>query len=93
MADVAAPRPSRTASLRTALTIAGVLAAAVVILRISNPERFAWVRTFFVIFGSLVIQALPFVLLGALAAAISSVQAPGDPFATLAPAARFGHVL
>ena len=88
MADVVAPRPSRTASSRTGLAIAGVLAAAVVILRLSNPERVAWVRTFFVIFGSLVIQALPFVLLGALAAAIIEVFVPVGTLEKLAKLPR-----
>src|SRR5918994_1786268 len=43
---------------------------------VGDPGRIAWVRTFFVIFGSLLIQALPFVLLGALAAALVEVFVP-----------------
>lgn len=77
MADIAAPsRPARAASARTAATIVGLLAAAAIVVRVTNPERFAWVQSFFIIFGSLLIQALPFVLIGALAAAVIEVFVP-----------------
>jgi hypothetical protein len=75
MADVAA-RPIRTATARTAVGIAVVLAAAALVLRVLDPGRIAWVRTYFVIFAALLIQALPFVLLGALAAALVEVFVP-----------------
>ena len=48
----------------------GLLVAVAVVVSVGDPGRFAWVRTFFVIFGSLLIQALPFVMLGALAALV-----------------------
>jgi uncharacterized membrane protein YraQ (UPF0718 family) len=77
MADaIASPRSKRAASARTGLAIAGTLTLAAVVLRVAAPERVAWVQTFFVIFGSLLIQALPFVLLGALAAAVIEVFVP-----------------
>jgi uncharacterized membrane protein YraQ (UPF0718 family) len=75
MADIAT-RPPRTATSRTAVAIAGMLVAAALVLRVLDPGRVDWVRTFFVIFGSLLIQALPFVMLGALAAAAVEVFVP-----------------
>jgi uncharacterized membrane protein YraQ (UPF0718 family) len=75
MADIAT-RPTRIATRQTSLAIAGMLVAAALVLRVFDPGRVDWVRTFFVIFGSLLIQALPFVMLGALAAALVEVFVP-----------------
>jgi len=75
MADIAT-HPTRNATARTATAIAGMLALAALLLRVADPGRVDWVRTFFVIFGSLLIQALPFVMLGALAAALVEVFVP-----------------
>jgi uncharacterized membrane protein YraQ (UPF0718 family) len=69
-------REHRSATRGTATAIVAVLVALGVVTRLVDPERFAWVQTFFVIFGSLVIQALPFVLLGALASAAIEVFVP-----------------
>ena len=76
MAIAAGRLGDRTATRGTAWLIAGGLVALAVVMRIFDPERAAWVQTFFVIFGSLVIQALPFVLLGALASAAIEVLVP-----------------
>ncbi len=76
MADIAARRPARTASARTLGAILALLVFAGVALRLSDPGRVAWVQAFFIIFGSLLIQALPFVLLGALASAVIEVLVP-----------------
>ncbi|MFB3737423.1 MAG: permease [Candidatus Velamenicoccus archaeovorus] len=75
MAQVIAGR-ERMASARTIAAIVAALAVAAVGLRLAAPERVAWIQTSFVIFGSLVVQALPFVLIGALAAAIIEVFVP-----------------
>lgn len=77
MAEMATPsRPGTAASARTFATIIGALAAAGISVRLTNPERFAWIKSFFIIFGSLLVQALPFVLIGALAAAVIEVFVP-----------------
>jgi uncharacterized protein len=72
---IAAPR-SRPVEPRTAALVAGGVLAAGIALRFVDPQRVAWVRTYLVIFGSLLIQALPFVMLGALAAALVEVFVP-----------------
>jgi hypothetical protein len=76
MADMSARTQVRTADARTWAGILGVLVATATLIRVADPERFAWVQTFFVIFGSLLVQALPFVLIGALAAAVIEVFVP-----------------
>jgi len=81
MVDVPGPetvarKAPRIATPRTALAIVLLLVLAAVGLRLSNPQRVAWMQTYFVIFGSLLIQALPFVLLGALASALIEVFVP-----------------
>ena len=68
-----AARPARPS------TLAGVfllLAATAVAVRWTDLEGIAWIRTFVVIFGSLLVQALPFVVIGALAAALVEVFVP-----------------
>jgi uncharacterized membrane protein YraQ (UPF0718 family) len=72
---VTAPR-ARTVSARAAVSVAVLLIVAALGLRLADPQRVAWVRTFLVIFGSLLIQALPFVMLGALAASLVEVFVP-----------------
>jgi len=84
MAEIAAPRHERHATQRTALVIVGTLVALAVILRVAEPQRVAWVQTSFIIFGSLLIQALPFVLLGALASALIEVFVPASALERLA---------
>jgi uncharacterized membrane protein YraQ (UPF0718 family) len=76
MATVAGRASGRTATRGTAVTILALLALLAVLTRLLDPERIAWVQTFFVIFGSLLIQALPFVLIGALASAAIEVFVP-----------------
>ena len=75
MMAVAAPRP-RTVSPRAAMLVALVLVAGALVLRLADPQRVAWIRTYLVIFGSILIQALPFVMLGALAAALVEIFVP-----------------
>jgi hypothetical protein len=73
---IAVGRERPVATRRTAASVVGVLAAVAIAMPLLDPERVAWVRTFLVIFGSLLIQALPFVLIGALASAAIEVFVP-----------------
>src|SRR6266540_765928 len=76
MVDVAPSQPARIATVRTAAVIVAVLALAASLLRILEPGRIAWIQAFLIVFGSLVVQAMPFVLLGALASAAIEVFVP-----------------
>ena len=69
-------RADRDAGRRTIVAVLAALVVTAAVLRVSDPERVAWIQTFLVIFGSLLIQALPFVLLGAFAAAAIEVFVP-----------------
>src|SRR6187397_84233 len=73
----------RLADRRTVVAVGGTLVVVALVVSVGDPGRIAWVRTFFVIFGSLLIQALPFVLLGALAAALVEVFVPIGVFEKL----------
>jgi uncharacterized protein len=73
MAVVVRPRPI---SNRTAVLVAFALLAGALALRLVDPQQVAWIRTYLVIFGSLLVQAIPFVMMGALAAAAVEVLVP-----------------
>lgn len=75
MADIAT-RPDRYATLRTAGAVALTLATVGILARLADPSRVEWLRAYLVIFGSLLVQALPFVTLGAFAAALVEVFVP-----------------
>ena len=76
MIGVAPSRPAGNATARTAAIIVAVLALAAVLLRLLEPGRIAWIQAFLIVFGSLVVQALPFVLIGAFASAAIEVFVP-----------------
>ena len=80
MAQIVEPRRiaelRRHADRRTLLAVGAMLVAVALIVSVGDPGRIAWVRTFFVIFGALLIQALPFVMIGATAAALVEVYVP-----------------
>ncbi|MGZ4152210.1 MAG: permease [Actinomycetota bacterium] len=88
MATVAGRPSGRTATRGTAVAILALLGLLAVLTRLLDPERVAWVQTFFVIFGSLLIQALPFVLIGALASAAIEVFVPISTLERLAELPR-----
>jgi uncharacterized protein len=77
---VATPGGRRPISLR----LAGLLIVGLVLLGVSmrlfGPARVDWLRAALVVFGSLVIQAVPFVLVGAAAAALIEVFVPIGAF-------------
>lgn len=69
------PRRAEVTARQVAVFAGGLLLLGVAI-RVLAPERTDWVRAATVVFGSLVIQAMPFVLVGALAAAVIEVFVP-----------------
>lgn len=70
-----APRP-RVVTPRLAAAFVGGLVMLGVLVRLAAPGRVDWLRAALIVFGSLLIQALPFVLVGALAAAAIEVFVP-----------------
>ena len=77
---VATPSGRRPISPRlAALLIVGLVLLGLSI-RLFGPARVDWLRAALVVFGSLVIQAVPFVLVGAAAAALIEVFVPISAF-------------
>lgn len=77
---VATPGGRRPISLRLAALLIVALVLLGVSIRLFGPARVDWLRAALVVFGSLVIQAVPFVLVGAAAAALIEVFVPIGAF-------------
>jgi uncharacterized membrane protein YraQ (UPF0718 family) len=89
MADVATPiRESPQITRRSAFLLVAGLAAIAVIVRFAVPGRIAWIQAALIVFGSLVVQALPFVVVGALASAAIEVFVPPTALERLATLPR-----
>jgi hypothetical protein len=50
-------------------TVFGALVLLAVVLRIVDPVRFPWASNFLLVFNALLIEATPFILIGALVSA------------------------
>ena len=72
-AAVEPARAGTTASWRMLAVVFGTLAVVAVALHAVNPVRFAWSSNFLLVFNALLIEATPFVLLGALVSAAIEV--------------------
>jgi uncharacterized membrane protein YraQ (UPF0718 family) len=86
-----APAPKSTrrhASGRTGLLIVGALILFAVAIRLISPGRLPWLQASLIVFGSLIIQATPFVLIGALASAVIEVFVPPSALEKLADLPR-----
>lgn len=89
MADIAAPiRETDAITRRSAFLLIAGLVAAGAMLRLAGPGRVAWIQAALIVFGSLVIQALPFVMIGALASASIEVFVPPSALERLAALPR-----
>ena len=80
-----ATRPSAPASSWRYAAGAGVgMVALAAVLRLLDPARVPGVQNFFIVFGSLLIEAVPFILLGAVVSALIEVFVPVRAFERLA---------
>jgi uncharacterized protein len=82
------PAPATEATDRTWVLVVATLAAIAVAARFAHPTQIAWLRNLFIVFGSLLIEAMPFVAIGALASALIEVFVPASTFAKLASLPR-----
>lgn len=82
MADVALRRPRETSWGNAAIVLAA-LGAVALLLQLLNPDRVAGAQNFLLVFSSLLIEAVPFVLLGAVVSAGIEVFVPGRFFERL----------
>lgn len=84
MAQIAAPRPLLRSTARTLLVfLAGALALGIG-LRLLDPGRVPALQNFFLVAGSLLIEAIPFVLIGAVVSSAIEVFVPIRFFERLA---------
>ncbi|MDP9068653.1 MAG: permease [Actinomycetota bacterium] len=83
MVDVAQPLPKRAASAAPAASVVLGLAALGALLHLTDPGRIAAAQNFLLVFSSLLIEAVPFVLLGALVSALIEVFVPVSVFEKL----------
>jgi uncharacterized membrane protein YraQ (UPF0718 family) len=72
------------ATWRTAASIAAMVIVGAVALRVLAPQNIGWAQNFLLVFSSLLIEAVPFVLIGALASAAIEVFVPSSAFERLA---------
>jgi uncharacterized membrane protein YraQ (UPF0718 family) len=71
-------------SWRPLVVVVAALAAVTITVRAIEGVGFAAVRNFLLVFGSLLIEALPFIVLGAAVSALIEVFVPATAFARLA---------
>lgn len=76
--------PVRTASWRLAVLVVIGLSALAALLRALDPSSVAGVQSFFIVFSALLIEAVPFVLLGATVSAAIEVLVPTAAFERVA---------
>lgn len=69
---------------RTPILVLAALAAVALLARILSGAGIGAARTFLLVFGSLLVEALPFILLGAAVSAFIEVFVPASAFARLA---------
>jgi hypothetical protein len=63
--------------------VALVLLATFGVVRVIDPAGIAWIRNFLIVFGSLLVEAVPFVVLGAFVSAGIEVLVPASAFARI----------
>jgi hypothetical protein len=61
-----------------------MLAGVAVLVRLADPASLPWLRNLLIVFGSLVVEAMPFILLGATVSAAIEVLVPASAFARIA---------
>lgn len=80
MAQIAQPLPSRYADWRWVGFVGAGLAAVGIGLNLLDPSGIPALQNFLLVFSSLLIEAMPFILLGALVSAVIEVFVPGSVF-------------
>ena len=64
--------------------VLAMLVGVAVLVRIADPASLPWLRNLLIVFGSLLVEAMPFILLGATASAAIEVLVPASAFARIA---------
>lgn len=74
--------PTRRARLSSWWPVLALVVVAIVV-RVGDPRDMAWLQNLFVVFGSLLVEAVPFVALGAFVSATIEVFVPTTVFARI----------
>ena len=64
--------------------VLATLAGGAVLVRVADPSSLPWLRNLLIEFGSLLVEAMPFILLGATVSAAIEVLVPASAFARIA---------
>jgi uncharacterized protein len=93
MALDVAPTPAGTASAPTPrgrawLLVLAALGAIALLAILADPQQVPWLRNLFIVFGSLLVEAFPFVVVGAFVSAAIEVFVPASAFARIASLPR-----
>jgi len=64
--------------------VLAMLAGVAVLVRVADPSSLPWLRNLLIVFGSLLVEAMPFILLGASVSAAIEVLVPASAFARIA---------
>jgi uncharacterized protein len=75
--------PARRQGSRTWVAVLAALIGVFVLVRIGDPARIGWVRNLLIVFGSLLVEAVPFVAIGAFVSAAIEVLVPTSVFARI----------
>jgi uncharacterized membrane protein YraQ (UPF0718 family) len=63
--------------------VLATLAGVAVLVRVADPSSLPWLRNLLIVFGSLLVEAMPFILLGATVSAAIEVLVPASAFARI----------
>lgn len=81
---VAPTRPSPRDGARAPVPwVLAMLVGVAVLARIADPSSIPWLRNLLIVFGSLLVEAMPFILLGAAVSAAIEVLVPASVFARI----------
>jgi hypothetical protein len=68
---------------RSWIYVLGMLVSAAMLARFADPIRIGWLRNLLVVFGSLLVESMPFIMLGAAVSAAIEVFVPTSAFAKI----------
>lgn len=88
MVDAAARLPAHAGVWRRVALVVAALSSFGIVLALADPGRVAGVQNFVLVFSSLLVEAIPFVLLGAVVSAAIEVFVPARAFDRIASLPR-----
>ena len=78
-----APGTPTAGRRRSGASVIGILVLAALLARFADPIRIGWLRNLLVVFSSLLVEAMPFIMLGATVSAALEILVPPSAFARI----------